>query len=374
MRREGKISVYFRKLINKIISLLPPSPKEVSYANIAITYLCNSRCRHCSIWKIYKHHPSKVQEELTFEEIKAVFEKSHYLSKLKSITLTGGEPFLRKDFVELCGFFASKYPRAGICIPTNALDPNLIVKKLEELMFDYSPNPRNIYISISLDGIGKTHDEIRGVAGSYQNVLRLIMLIKECLPAINQGISFTITPDNYNDLLKAYELSKKLNVGFYCQFAQISESYYRNVEAKFEWSREKLCKVKNILSTIAEEFYLRQTVKQRINDVSMYYFSHMVEFQENPHRMFTCYSGIHSFFMDPYGNIYPCIMLNKRLGNILYSSFDEIWFSRRAYDVRRFIKNKKCYCWTPCETMPSLSRNPKVLLWNLREIVRRGKI
>jgi len=177
--------MHFRKLIGKLLSLLPPSPKEVSYANIALTYLCNSRCRHCSIWKIYKYCPSKVREELTFEEIKAMFEKSRYLSKLKSIMLTGGEPFLRKDFVEICGFFVSKYPQAGICIPTNAVDPNLVVKKLEELMHNYNPNPRNIYISISLDGIGRTHDEIRGVTGNYQNVLRLIQLVKERLPAIS---------------------------------------------------------------------------------------------------------------------------------------------------------------------------------------------
>ena len=82
--------------------------------------------------------------------------------------------------------------------------PNLVIAELEKIINTFGPEI-NIFLSISLDGIGKTHDEIRGIPGNYSRVLKLIDLIKEKVPSINRGISFTIIPQNYKDLLEVYK-------------------------------------------------------------------------------------------------------------------------------------------------------------------------
>ena len=53
----------------------------------------------------------------------------------------------------------------------------------------------------------------------------------------------------------------------------------------------------------------------------------MHSWQKNPKRKIKCYAGTHSFFLDPYGDIFPCIMLNKKIGNIK-EGFDKVWLSK----------------------------------------------
>ena len=72
----------------------------------AVTYKCNSKCSTCSIWKRYLEKGSLAKKELSIGEIQN-FLDSPILKKLKAVNLTGGEPFLRNDLVELIKAFES---------------------------------------------------------------------------------------------------------------------------------------------------------------------------------------------------------------------------------------------------------------------------
>jgi radical SAM protein with 4Fe4S-binding SPASM domain len=360
-------------IIHKSTLLLNRSdPKKIDHITFAVTYLCNGRCQHCNIFKKYRRNPREAKKELAFHEIKQVFNSSRYLDDLRGITLTGGEPFLRKDFADLCTFLVKKYPKAGLTIPTNGLRPNLVLHKLEKILA--ACTPRGVYLSVSIDGNGATHDRVRGVTGAYNNALTLIELVKKRTPSIQAGISFTITPENYEHLIEVYKTSKELRVGFGVQFAQTSASYYENEEKDFEWSETELDEIANSTEFILKDRVKSQKTTQKLAatpfDVHSYYLSHMVESKRAHDTIQRCYSGINSFFMDPFGNIFPCIMLNKQIGNVCKSNFDELWLSKEGSDVRQFIKDKRCNCWTPCETMPTLERDPKVVWFNLHSLVK----
>ena len=372
-----------KQMANRLAVILrKPNSKKIAIFRFAVTYKCNSRCKHCNIWRIYEDNPNDANKELKLEEIKEMFEKSQYLRHLQGISLTGGEPFLREDFVELCGFFIEKYPNAIIGIPSNALRPILIVDKLEEIIEKYKPK-NTINIGISIDGIGKTHDEIRGIIGSYDHALELIELLNARLPSMGKEIGFTITPQNHKDLLDAYELSKELNIPFGFRFAQTSDVFFGdNIEKGFEWPEPALSEVENVINSILkdeiknfENLHLKNLPLPKqidtigIHYLTRYYMSHMVDFIRNPSMLehffkhFMCNSGTHSLYMDPYGNIFPCTMLNKEIGNVRESDFDKVWMSEEAKEVREFIAKKKCMCWGSCEMPPSLARNQKVVLW-----------
>ena len=378
------------KVGNRLAVILrKPNPKKIAIFRFAVTYKCNSRCKHCNIWRIYKNNPDDINKELKLEEIKEMFEKSQYLKHLQGFSLTGGEPFLREDFVDLCGFFIEKYPDAIIGIPTNALLPNLIVDKLEEIVDEYKPK-NSISVGISIDGIGKTHDEMRGMSGGYGRALKLIELLNARLPSVRKETSFTITPQNYEDLLDVYELSKGLNIPFGFRFAQTSDVFFGdNIEKRFEWPEPMLMEVEEVINSILKDeikslknLRLKNLpLPQQIDNMGIYYLtryymSHMVDFIRNPSMLehffkhFICYSGTHSLYMDPYGNIFPCTMLNKEIGNVHESDFDEIWMSEKAKEVREFIAKKKCMCWGSCEMPPSLAKNRKVALWVFGRILK----
>lgn len=371
------------KLINDIKSVFNvltdrPNPKKIKALNFAVTYLCNSRCIICNIWKRYQENPRKLADELKLEQIEKIFSESRYLNNLQSISLTGGEPFLRRDFVELCGFFIKKYPRAEIGISTNGVEPELILSKLGDIIKWFFP--KKLGVSLSLDGIAEsTHDRIRQAPGNYKNALIVANSIKKRYPAINLGLGFTIIPTNYEELPKVHNLSKTLGIGFGFQFAHASAGYYNNLERKdseFKWNEQQLKKLEETIHQITQDYRrLRTSFFQKflsyatVNDVATYYFKGMVPFQRDYRRRWPCYSGTSSLFMDPYGDVYPCIMLNRKIGNA-QGDFNKTWSAQEAQRIRKFIEQKRCSCWTPCESFNSLSRNLKVPFLNFYRTIR----
>jgi radical SAM protein with 4Fe4S-binding SPASM domain len=77
-----------------------------------------------------------------------------------------------------------------------------------------------------------------------------------------------------------------------------------------------------------------------------------------------------SLFLSTSGDIYPCIIFDKKLGNIRELNYDlkKFWHSQNIKEVRREIKNFKCpQCWTPCEAN-------QTILGNLLQSVYKGLI
>ena len=86
-------------------------------ANFAVTYRCNSRCQNCNIWQ---KEPS---DELTLTEIIKFFTVNRdFLRNVKSIQLTGGEPFLRDDLPQIVTTITKTIPGIMVWVPTNGLD------------------------------------------------------------------------------------------------------------------------------------------------------------------------------------------------------------------------------------------------------------
>lgn len=348
--------------------LVPPRVEEIRSVNFAVTFLCNSRCRMCDIWTLYRRDPRRARQELTLEEIRRVF-RSPLLRGLRAIALTGGEVFLRRDFVEICGFFLEDFPQATITIPTGAINPELNAQALRRIVTDYRPAPGRLYLSVSLDGIGETHDRQRGIRG-YERAWRVI---EEALAlgGIRVGVSVTLTRENWRDLERVYELARARGLGFNAQFAQNSETYYARTDVETVWTADELREIARVLERVAADHLRSLPWPQRVLDVQAYYLRRMTAYQAHPRRLFTCYSGTHSFYLDPYGNVYPCVVLSRRLGNVREQSFEEIWLSPQAERVRRSIAARECACWTACEAMPSLGRSLRPVWENLVAVAGR---
>lgn len=322
---------------------------RVSQLNFAITYLCNSRCSHCHIWKHYRTSHHEYGQEISLPEIGKLL-KSRCLESLEVCNITGGEPWLRSDFVNLCILFVSKFPDIILNIPTNAIAGSLVLNKLDSVF--QRCNPKLLRISISLDGVAAIHDRLRGVVGNYDQAIQLIDNIKSLFPQVRLACSFTILPNNWQYVTEVYELAKRLKLRFGCQFAQVNQMRYENKTLEFSWTDDQLDSVERCLLPIAAELRSLQGYQ-----LDAYYIERMVEYARKPSRLIDCYAGCTSGYLDPYGNVYPCINSSKQLGNIRNDSFDVIWTSRFAKSVRYDIRYGNCHCWTPCETNYSLSHS-----------------
>jgi MoaA/NifB/PqqE/SkfB family radical SAM enzyme len=55
--------------------------------------------------------------------------------------------------------------------------------------------------------------------------------------------------------------------------------------------------------------------------------------------------GTISFFLDPYGEVRPCNVMDETMGNIKEKSFEEIWHGEKAQEVRQKVANCQENCW-----------------------------
>jgi len=342
------------RIVNKSVRLLTrPTPRRVIRLNYAVTYLCDSRCVMCDIWKRYRENPSGIAQELTAEEIDAALAGSNTLQSFDTVSLTGGEPFIKKDFVAIYRVFRRRYPKATIVVTTNGFNSPLIERRTGEMLAAGGPAPVFVF---SVDGLADVHEQVRGVRDGLGKIMRSVELVRRLDPAIRIGLGFTILPENVSDLEGVFQLSKTLETSFTMRFGSRSDTYYRNLHWNATWTEEQLTAAHEVIGRISADILRSRGRMERRFNPDTYFYSRLVDYQRAPRRIFECFSGTHSFFLDPWGNVYPCIALNTSLGNLRDRPFDELWSSEAAGAVRADIAAERCHCWTECEALPSLQR------------------
>ncbi len=132
---------------------------------LELTLACNQKCMHC-----LADAGKPCDKELTTRDVLKFIDDLNE-AQVKTIAFSGGEPLMRKDFIEIARYASGV--GLNIIIATNGtlLDDKLVLE-LKEMRINN--------IQISLDGINKkTYEQIRGVKGDYDKALKAIKLCKE---------------------------------------------------------------------------------------------------------------------------------------------------------------------------------------------------
>lgn len=97
------------------------------------------------------------------------------------------------------------------------------------------------------------------------------------------------------------------------------------------------------------------------------YLTLFEDYINQPNRqVLTCTAASRSCFIDPYGDVYPCVIWNEKIGNLREVDYDlyAVMESEKAERIRMHVREGICpVCWTPCEAYPAMITNPlKALL------------
>lgn len=133
-----------------------------------ITSRCNCFCQHCFYWKDINQ-----KEELTLEEYEKI---SLHIGKLRTLCLTGGEPFLRKDIAGIVSAFHNHTNPSYIQIPTNGVLTGFILEATKSILFK---TKSYLNISVSLDGFQEIHNSLRESKDCYQQAVDTIYNLKK---------------------------------------------------------------------------------------------------------------------------------------------------------------------------------------------------
>ena len=322
-----------------------------------ITYHCQSRCLTCNIWQI------KPKNELSVEEISEFAKKN---TSFRWIEITGGEPFLRSDIVEIVKAFVEHSKGLYIVtIPTNSLTSHdLVIRKVKEILDAGVPR---LSITVSLDGYRELHDKVRGIPGNYDKAVDMFKRLQELQKSYDNLFAvfgYTMSKLNHGQFERTFQEVKKdiPNItydNFHVNVGQLSEIYYTNIGSDIVADKEM------IASEIMELRKRRSMKLDAIHLIENVFLEKLEEYVKTGMTPMRSRSLDASLFMDSYGNVYPSIMWGRKIGNIRDTAYDlrPIWNNGEASEVRKLIKEgREPSGWTACEAYQAIVGNAKSLV------------
>lgn len=339
-------------------------PRFLTYT---VTYTCNARCIMCDSWKI----PSP--NDLTLAELEGVFRQ---LPRMDAVRLTGGEPFVRKDLLDIAHLVQDVLKPAFLHITTNGFLTDRILKFVEERRRDVP-----LAVLVSIDGLKEKHNHVRGRDTAWDSAIKTVRELAarrrshRLTVAVNQTIVDAEGADHFkllreelrplgvhNQMVMAYDVSATYSterdidvaptqMGSFSTFGDFSEERLRALFAAVEESLEDLPAAERL----AKRYYLRGIASRLLRG----------EGSPNP----GCVALNSHMRLFPNGDIPTCQFNSKVVGNLRKNTFREVWFGERAGEQRDWVK--KCPgCWAECEVLPSAIYSGDLL----REAARFGSV
>lgn len=306
-----------------------------SHALVSVISVCNARCVMCNIWEETR---VRTLDPATLARLPV---------SLVNVNITGGEPFMASNLPELVRAIQDRCaPR--IVISSNGMIPNSVEKHIREIV-KIKPD---IGVRISIDGLSEMHAQIRGSEGAFEKCMESLDILKR-YGVKDLGLAFTMTNQNVEHVEQVYDLTREKRVEFSIAVAQNSGIYFKTSTNN------------GIANGAAKKAQFERLVSRELatwNPKRWYraFFERgLFEFSETGERPIACDALSGFFYLDHDANVYPCNVLDRKVGNLRESTFEEIWQSQEAERVRGEVAQCK-QCWMVCTASSYLKRNPLV--------------
>ncbi len=332
-------------------------PEQVTFF---VTPKCNARCKHCFAWQSLN---DTTKAELSLEEIEKI---SKTMGHFTYLLLGGGEPFIREDLAEIVKIFYRNNNVLNVSISTNGFFTERTATLVKEVLKDFK---NSLTINVSLDEVGDDHDEFRQLPGLFKkatDTYRLLKELKKEYPKLNAGIIMTCTPFNQERLNRTYNWLKE-NLKPY----SVVLNYMRGeIKGKEELPETDLSAYEDIMRIIEKDNLSGQLPGHgnfcfsNFNIASKILMRKMIS---NTVRTNTfqapCFAGILNCVLWYNGDLYPCEMLDMKIGSLRQNGYDfmKAWNSNEAKKIRRFIKETKCFCTEECNINMNILFNMQFL-------------
>ncbi len=356
-KRKHNYAIFRKKRLNEVF--------------LFVTSRCNSKCTTC-----FYHDFLNSNQDMTFDQIKHMSETAPQFNKL---WLSGGEPFMRDELVEIIKLFYDNNKVKEISLPTNGLLTDRIVKWTGRIL-EQCPGMR-VLLNFSLDGIGATHDKIRGVPGNFKKTIRTMELIKEKYPDNSDLIvnaATVITPLGYDQAfdLGVYLLKKELIA---TQFFEIVRGNPLDPDTKGLNEEQVRALRKKVYPLQAEQANrLFKYFKGAKKAIAKKYFLGYLRFINNiqdanhkgpKHWGMRCTAGETTFVLDHNGDFRSCEM-REPIGNMKDYDYDlskAAFGNRMKQEIDEIGGGKKADCWCThgCWITSSIKFSPYTILFRI---------
>jgi MoaA/NifB/PqqE/SkfB family radical SAM enzyme len=334
--------------------LLAPGPQMPVYLLVFVTSRCDAKCGHCFYWRDL----NMVKHELSVDEYEAL---ARSVGPTFQITLTGGSPELRKELPEIAGVFHRHCRPANMTLCMVGRHTDRVVAQVESILEKREGLP--LTVGLSLDGLGEEHDQLRGMPGLFDHLMKTfdkLGQLKSRYPQLSLAAAIVVSSANHENAGKTarwawdnlpIDLMKPILIrgepkdadllGPMCQ-----ASYLQLVDQE----RVRLREHRN--SFLASLVRAKEAVSRDL----------ISQISSTGHSSVTCAGGRETAVIYPNGAVAGCELRSDVLGHLrdVDMQFPAIWKNAEADRFRATSgRVTECAgCYHHCFISPAIFRSP----------------
>jgi MoaA/NifB/PqqE/SkfB family radical SAM enzyme len=319
-------------------------------ATVVLTERCDCRCEVCWIWKKPKGpEPSPADVARLLREA----------GSIRWLNLTGGEIFLRDDVAEVVEAAHAAEPRLAVLdFPTTGQRTDRIVPVVERVARLGVPR---VYVTVSLEGPPALHDELRGRPGAFDRALETFARLRR-VRGVSTYLGFTMSARNESALREAVAAVSARVPGFsereiHVNVVTLSGHYYDNLDAGVRAPSDPRRTIRRVLAA-------RRSRPGPTDWLESTYLGLVPRHAKTGRSPLPCKSLSASVFVGADGQVRPCTVYDRPLGNAYARPLPELLAASVAVEARRAVRDDACPgCWSPCEAYQTILTNlPRALL------------
>jgi len=292
-----------------------PSTRTVSKPRTMLLLInegCNLKCAFCDLWQNFENMDVPGRLLPLLDEAVSI--------GTKTLVITGGEPFIHPDLFDAVA--AAKARGLAVNITTNG---TLIDKRWDELVASGVDS-----LSFSIDGMGASHDALRGQKGAFKRTTSALKRIRREAPQISTSVYFVVTNKNVGELTSVYDLARSYGANFdFWPVNDAEELYLRTPEELATWR-----------SAVAHIGAQEPEVAERAA-----YYEAALGYHAGEDGPVRCLGLIDQYGVTYTGELLPCCVWGGdglAVGNVFETPLSELWHSDAVQQSRHRMFEDGC--------------------------------
>ncbi|MGH9354928.1 MAG: radical SAM protein [Terriglobia bacterium] len=342
--------------------------KKLKLVIFFVTSACNARCRTCFYWEELNR-----RGDLSWDEIQKL---SATMPQFTDLWLSGGEPMLRRELVEIIGLFCRANGVRRVNLPTNGLMPSRTAEWVARMLTE---NPElYLDLNVALDGLGEMQDSIRAVPGNFRKTIETLDAIQPArrrFPNLRVNINTVICAENFDHVLEIADFVK--------DNCQVDGHYFNIIRGSAKEESLKQIPIERLAPLYKQlqryYAYYAPTIQRQMRGLGrlvgkMAYqgtlaLHNKIQLQniESPHPWpMPCTASETSVVIDHNGGMRAC-ELRSEIGNLrdFGCDFGKFWEGERRRHEAGEIRHDQCWCTHVCFIHDSLRHSAKAMLYDV---------
>jgi uncharacterized protein len=280
------------------ITDVAPRRMPMRSLSLAVAQKCNLACSYCYAQEgSFGLEPQNMEREVALSAVSLLFRDTPSGERV-NLAFLGGEPLLNRSLIRECAEFGQRLSQeTGVRISFSITTNGTLLTVEDGELFER----HGFAVTISLDGVGKTHDGLRsfrGGQGSYAKIIANVRPLLDMQQRMQVSARVTVTPRN---LRLRETLNELLTLGFH------SVGFSPTLHApsgREEMHGDDLREMLRQMIECGEEFERRTIRGER------YAFANAAtaiqEIHKGSHRPYPCGAGAGYFGVSAEGGLYAC--------------------------------------------------------------------